>query len=70
VIQAVSITDCPVEPQLLDVLVKVKKILAKCLSHACVETRVSHMRTEMVCGCKMMMMMMMMNIAKNEKYQI
>jgi len=43
VMQAVSIIDYPVEPHLL-VLVKVKKILAKRLSHACVETHIKSCR--------------------------
>jgi len=60
--QALSTTDCPVEPRLLSVLVKVKKILAKRPSQACMKTRVTHVRTGIVCGRKTMMMMMKKSI--------
>jgi len=53
--QALSITDCPIEPHLL-VLVKVKTILAKRPSHACLEICV---RVDMVCGHKSMLMMLL-----------
>jgi len=56
VMQALSITNCPVELYLLAVLVKVKKILAKYPSHACMKTCVSHVRAGMVCGRKTTMM--------------
>jgi len=41
---ALSIIDCPAEPHRLPVLVKVKKILEKRLSHASVETHASFVR--------------------------
>jgi len=53
--QALSIfdcTDCSAEPHLLSVLVKVKKILTKRLSHACMETHVSFVEANMVYGHK------------------
>jgi len=48
VMQALSVVDCPVELQLLLVLVKV--IWSKRPSHACVETHASHVMAGMVCG--------------------
>jgi len=55
--QELSVVDCPVEPHLLHVLVKVKKILAKRRSHACLEICVSLVGAGIVCGRKTMMMM-------------
>jgi len=57
VMQALSIIDCPAEPHLLPVLVKVKKILAKRPSHSCAQTHVSLDKGNMVHGCKTTTMM-------------
>jgi len=46
--QALSINDCPAEPHLLPVLVKVKKLLAKRPSHAFMETHASLVEANMV----------------------
>jgi len=43
--QALRIIDCPAEPHLFPVLVKVKRILAK---HVCVATHVSLVKANMV----------------------
>jgi len=53
--QALGFIESPVEAH-LPFLVKMKKILATRPSHACVETRVSHVRAGMVCERKTMMM--------------
>jgi len=55
--QAFSITYCPVESH-LPVLVKVKKILAKRPSYACVETHVILVTANMVHEHIMMMMIL------------
>jgi len=39
--QALSTTDCPDEPHLFPVLVKMNTIFAKRASHACVEIRIT-----------------------------
>jgi len=57
VMQALNSTDCSVEPHVLPVLMKVKKILAKRPSQACVEPHVSHVSASMVSGYKTMTMM-------------
>jgi len=54
--QTLCIIDCPAEPHLILLLVKMKKILAKHPSQACVETRISHAKANMVYGRKTMMM--------------
>jgi len=41
---AFSIIDCPAEPNLLPIFLKMNKILAKRPSYACMETVVSHVR--------------------------
>jgi len=57
VMQALCTIDCPAEPHLPD-LVKVKIIYSKRPSHACVKTRVSLVKANMVYGRKAMMLMM------------
>jgi len=50
--QALSIINCAVEPHLLPILVKVKKILPKRPIYACIETRISHVTADMICARK------------------
>ena len=47
--QALDLVDCLAEP-LLPILVKVKNILAKRPTHACMESRVSFAKANMVNG--------------------
>ena len=55
--QALDLVDCLAEPQLLPILVKVKNILAKRPTRACMESRVSFAKANMVNGRKTGMML-------------